>query len=291
TMDLDRLLNGTEVAGNLFVQFASDDIFEHFPLTRCERGQARADFGKFGLLPPTGAVFLNGRTNGCKQVFVVDRLGEEITRAVFHCLHGFWNISGTGQKDNGQETACFGQDMLKLKAIKGRHREVEHETAEYLWIILREEFLCGCKRSHNKASRVQHARDGSPYRRVIVHNKYRGSRSSHEPIALLVITISPSDPPIGRLKWNVAPRSALFVAHSFPRCAAIMVWQTERPRPIPLGFVVKKGSKICSIFSSGILPPRSVTDTSTAPFPFPFSVPVRMSNRRSGAVQSTIASQ
>jgi hypothetical protein len=33
TMDFDRLLDGAEVAGDLFVQFASDDIFEHFPLT------------------------------------------------------------------------------------------------------------------------------------------------------------------------------------------------------------------------------------------------------------------
>ena len=34
--------------------------------------------------------------------------------------------------------------------------------------------------------------------------------------------------------------------------------------PFPSAFVVKKGSKIRSIFSSGMLPPRSVTDTFTA---------------------------
>ena len=61
-----RLLDGAEVAGNLFVQFTSDDIFEHFPLTQCEHRQARADFGKFGLLLPKGAVFLNRHTNGCE---------------------------------------------------------------------------------------------------------------------------------------------------------------------------------------------------------------------------------
>src|SRR5260370_5572102 len=37
TMDFDRLLDGAQLAGNLFVQFASNDVFEHFPLTRCER--------------------------------------------------------------------------------------------------------------------------------------------------------------------------------------------------------------------------------------------------------------
>ena len=73
-MDFDRLLGSAQVAGNLFVQFASDHIFKHFPLRWCERGQARADFGKFGLLPPKGAVFLNRHTNRCKQVFIVPGL-------------------------------------------------------------------------------------------------------------------------------------------------------------------------------------------------------------------------
>src|SRR6266704_4009008 len=100
-----------------------------------------------------------------------------------------------------------------------------------------------------------------------------------------------ADASLGRVKWNVAPRSGLFVAQSFPRCAVMMVRQTERPRPIPLAFVVKKGSKICSIFSSGMLLPRSVTDTVTALVPFLFSIPVRMSNRRSALVQLVIASQ
>ena len=94
-MDFDRLLDGAEVGGNLFVQFASDDIFEHFPLAWCERGQARADFGKFGLLLPKGAVFLNRHTNGCKQVFIVHGLGEEISSRrlsapahFLECRHG-----------------------------------------------------------------------------------------------------------------------------------------------------------------------------------------------------------
>ena len=66
TMGFDRLLDSAKVGGNLFVQFTTNDIFEHFPLTRCKCGQARADFGEFGLLLPTGAVFLNRHTNGRK---------------------------------------------------------------------------------------------------------------------------------------------------------------------------------------------------------------------------------
>ena len=55
TVDFDRRLGGAELAGNLFVQFASNDIVEHFVLTRCKCGQARADFGNFGLLPAKNA--------------------------------------------------------------------------------------------------------------------------------------------------------------------------------------------------------------------------------------------
>jgi len=43
-MGFDGLFDGAELAGNLFVQFASNDIVEQFVLTRCKCGQARPDF-------------------------------------------------------------------------------------------------------------------------------------------------------------------------------------------------------------------------------------------------------
>ena len=67
TMDFDCLLQSAQLAGDLFVQFASNDVFEHFPLTSRERKKARADFVKFSLLSSKGSVFLNRRTNGCDQ--------------------------------------------------------------------------------------------------------------------------------------------------------------------------------------------------------------------------------
>ena len=116
-MDFDRLFDGAEIAGNLFVQFASDDIFEHFPFTRCERGQAGADFGKLSLLQSKGAVLLNRRSNSSKQVFIVHGFGKEVTSPVFHRLDALWNITGTSQKDNGQDAACFGEDVLEFETI------------------------------------------------------------------------------------------------------------------------------------------------------------------------------
>jgi hypothetical protein len=67
TMDFDGLLGGTKVGGNLSVQFASDDMFKHFPLTRCERGQAGAEFEKIGLFPNFHETFLLGAPEFCES--------------------------------------------------------------------------------------------------------------------------------------------------------------------------------------------------------------------------------
>jgi hypothetical protein len=66
-MDFDGLLGCAKVGGNLSVQFASDDMFEHFPLARCERGQARAEFGKFALLPNFHQTFFIRRAEFCES--------------------------------------------------------------------------------------------------------------------------------------------------------------------------------------------------------------------------------
>src|SRR5436305_1441131 len=85
----------------------------------------------------------------------------------------------------------------------------------------------GC---HSEASRSQQARDRFPTRRIIVHDEDGGAeRTTHHQLSVRGL----ADASLGSEKWNVAPRSGLFVAQSFPRCAVMMVRQTERPRPIP----------------------------------------------------------
>src|SRR5881227_785627 len=98
--------------------------------------------------------FLTKPVNDEDLLSAVHRLGEEIARAVFHRLDALWNISGTGQKNDGQDTACFGENVLEFEAVEGRHSQIEHETAQYTRIILRQEFLCGRKSGHSKTSRM-----------------------------------------------------------------------------------------------------------------------------------------
>src|SRR5213594_3355246 len=63
-----------------------------------------------------------------------------------------------------------------------------------------------------------------------------------------------------------APRSAGTSA-SDPPCACAIPMPTERPSPVPspIGFVVKKGSKIRPATSSGMPGPSSETSTNAEP--------------------------
>jgi len=99
------------------------------PHVFCERGQERADFGKFGLRPPR-ARFSQWPDERLQAVFVGTGC-EEITRACFPLLlHGFFGISaGPFRKINGTGDCLLGQDMLKLKALRVAS-DGEHETAE-----------------------------------------------------------------------------------------------------------------------------------------------------------------
>ena len=66
----------------------------------------------------------------------------------------------------------------------------------------------------------------------------------------------------GKVNWKVAPRSGLPVAHN-PRCASIIERLSDRPMPVPWGFVVKNGSKTLSARSGGNPMPVSLTEIST----------------------------
>ena len=114
-------------------------MVEHFTLTWRELRQARADFRKLGLLLPESAALLDRGVNGRKEFFVIHRLGEEITRAAFHRLNALRNITHAGKKNDRQETTCLRKNILKLKTVYGRHCEIQHDTAQYAGIVLRQE--------------------------------------------------------------------------------------------------------------------------------------------------------
>src|SRR5439155_6912836 len=129
-----------EVTGNLFVQFAGNDMLEHFPFARRERVEPSADCGKLGLLLASDSVSFNSRANRCEQIFVLHGLRKEIKRATFHRLHTLGNITMAGEKNNGQHAAFLTKRRLELKAIEVRHRNIKHDTSGCDWIVLRKKF-------------------------------------------------------------------------------------------------------------------------------------------------------
>ena len=173
-MHFDCRFSDPQVSGNLFVHLAGDDMLKHFPLPRCERVEARADFGKLGLFPADKSVCFNSGANHCEEIFVLHGFGEEIKRAVFHRLHTLRNITVTGEKNNRQTTAFLAQCRLELKAIEVRHRDIKHETSGRGWIVLRKKFPGGSKNGHGNASRPQQTRHSFSYRFIVVHDKYGG---------------------------------------------------------------------------------------------------------------------
>src|SRR6266516_4162515 len=188
-----------------------------------------------------------------------------------------------GEEDDRKYRASCGKRPLESEAI-APHHDIKHKAARRIWIVLTKKFFGRPEDGNSEVIGTQETRERIAYGCLVIDNKYgRTGGNSHQWLGSILRAWLF----VGRLKWKVAPPSALFVTQMLPRCALTMLRQTESPSPIPLAFVVKKGSNTCSILSSGMMPPRSVTDTRTAPF----SSPEVMSNWRSEESKSAIASQ
>src|SRR4029079_8408562 len=59
----------------------------------------------------------------------------------------------------------------------------------------------------------------------------------------------------GSRRWKNAPCFSPGEAHRRPPCSSIIVRHNDRPRPVPVAFVVKNASKTCSNSSGGIPTP------------------------------------
>jgi hypothetical protein len=176
-MGFDRLLDNAEV-------------LKHLPLTWCERGQAHADFGNFGLLLPKRMVFLNRHTYGCEQVFIVHGLGEEINRAAFQRLHTFWNVAMAGEKNNGRGRAFFSEGSLEAKTIAS-HLNIKHKAARRIWILVFKKFFRRGESGDGEPMRAQQTGERAANGRVVVYKKYSGTwGNSHQWLSTIFLRLN-----------------------------------------------------------------------------------------------------
>lgn len=77
TMDLDGLLDGTQVKGDLLVEAATDHMTEHFFFARGQGGEERLEIHTRGTLTSAGMIMLQRPADGVEQHFSLDRLDEE----------------------------------------------------------------------------------------------------------------------------------------------------------------------------------------------------------------------
>ena len=66
----------------------------------------------------------------------------------------------------------------------------------------------------------------------------------------------------GRITVNTVPVPTVLSTRIRPPCSLTIPYETDRPRPAPVGLVVKNGSKFCPRCSGAIPCPVSVTDIS-----------------------------
>lgn len=69
---------------------------------------------------------------------------------------------------------------------------------------------------------------------------------------------------IGRRSLKVVPFPLMLSTWMEPPCSSIILLQMDKPKPVPVDFVVKKGSNACSISSRLIPQPLSLMYTNTS---------------------------
>src|ERR1700730_17744714 len=127
-VNLDRLLDDSELCGNLLVESPRHDLFKHLPLAGCQRVQPfrnrvpRTPCGAPGRVDPE-RFFYSGQ-----QLTVIDGLREKVDGSCLHRANGLRDITIACQKDDGPMTAGRREALLQLETVQSRHCQVENDA-------------------------------------------------------------------------------------------------------------------------------------------------------------------
>src|SRR5262245_4948910 len=223
SMNFDGRLLYPEFSGNLFVQQSGSHVLHHITFPGGERIEPALEVTDL-FMPAAGkAVAFERLLNGIEQILFPHGLRQELYSTGFHRPHAHRDIGMTREKNNRNIRARVGHPFLKIQPAKSGHPYVEHEAGWPVVMWAAEEFLSGGEHLYPQSDRASQVAQRFPHRRIIIYDKDDPARIRHT-------VLSPS---IGKVKWNLAPRDSLAVAHSRPPWASMIEREIASPIPNP----------------------------------------------------------
>src|SRR5262245_16782208 len=146
----------------------------------------------------------------------------------------------TGDEDHWRRLS-ISQFPLELKSVDVRKFQIENKARRRIGFFGFEELRSGSKCSHPESHGFNETGQRFLHAMVVVNHKDNRIVRFHNRWTSFNSSLCR-----GSVKDMVVPNVSFGVAHSLPLCPSTIDRQIARPIPIPLSFVVKKGSKIFS---------------------------------------------
>src|SRR6185437_14293727 len=241
----------------LFVQLAAHDKSKNLALPVRQRCIAVLDVREFRALlkfiPADGEGVFDLR----HQLRFAERFGQKTDRAGFDGAHGRGNIPVSRDEHDGQEDAVLHEKILHVQSIEAGEIHVQHEARDLDIDVLLEKLFRRSERFHAVPPQLEKTVEPLADGVIVVHHENGWSVRNHNfPF-----------PKTGSTTRNVTPFSGLLATEILPPCNSTMERQMASPMPRPSVLVVKNGSKMRSIWPSGMPGPVSRTRMATWSLP------------------------
>ena len=115
-MDFRRLLGNPEIEPDLLVQLTADQVREHLPLARAERGVPGVQLAQPASSPAILRIAIERSRHGVEQLRTVSGLHQKIDGAALHRLDGVGNIALSAQENHRQGLLDLRERALNLEA-------------------------------------------------------------------------------------------------------------------------------------------------------------------------------
>src|ERR1051326_2694568 len=100
-MNLEHHLTDAQLRRGLFVEEPADDQRQHLALPRRQRRVSLPEYRHLGALKARLPGLRQSGLHGPHQIIIAEWLSEEVDRAVLDGAHSRWDVTVSGDEDNG----------------------------------------------------------------------------------------------------------------------------------------------------------------------------------------------